>query len=732
MNSELTILILDLALAIVFAMIAYSRLKVPGAISLIIFSASLGIWSCSYLALHLFSNSSLGQICTSVIYLSSAIAASTQFTFSLAYTNRSTWISRPVIGLLGVIPLLTQILFWVKPWRLIFFTNSYEYANHFILTGLWDKIWSIYLYQLLGAGTILLIDDFARRPRPLARYWVILIGSFAPFLVLLTRIMDLAIPFPLNSTLAAFTLTGLGFSYGLANRDLITSVPLISEVVVKHMDDGWVVLDTQNIIVDINPAAERIMGLSREKAYGQSITAILTDFPNFRKSLDEVQELELKRSIRSQEKWRYFNIRISLLKDHNNGLNFGRLIIWHDITERRLAEDARQRARDEMFVLLNAISSAASQAINLDEFLSESIYQIIIPFRSQMVGIFLLDERQKESDNQTLFLASHFGVPEEAVIALSHIDSSTPLADLTLKNRQVVMIEDIKHDLRIPSSLQKPDLECLLLLPLIVQASEETRAVGFMFLGRREKPVFSQDEIVRLTAISDQIATLVDSDRRRKLAITLSERQRILRDLHDSVSQKLYGLVTLTEAAQAALEAESPMNPAEILARIGENARQAVKEMRLFLFQMQPIDIEKEGLISVLHHRLAAVEGRADIRARLLSDENVFLTKDKEVALYFIAQEALNNVLRHAHASSVLITVKQGKRNVILRIQDDGIGFDPKKVERGGMGLSNMKERALQINGKLNVLSKPGQGTKIIITVAKDQAVKPIERRRNP
>jgi signal transduction histidine kinase len=312
------------------------------------------------------------------------------------------------------------------------------------------------------------------------------------------------------------------------------------------------------------------------------------------------------------------------------------------------------------------------------------------------------------------------------------MDSSTPFADLTLKNRQVVMIEDIKNDPCVPPSLQKPNLECLLLLPLMVQASEKTRPVGFMFLGRREKPVFSQDEIVRVTTISDQIATLVDSDRRRKLAITLSERQRILRDLHDSVSQKLYGLVTLTEAAQAALEAESPINPSEILSRIGENARQAVKEMRLFLFQMQPIDIEKEGLISVLHHRLAAVEGRADIRARLLSDENVLLTKDKEVALYFIAQEALNNVLRHAHAKSVLITVKQGKRNVILRIQDDGIGFDPKKVERGGMGLSNMKERALQINGKLNILSKPGQGTKIVITVGKDQTVKPMEHRRNP
>jgi signal transduction histidine kinase len=313
-----------------------------------------------------------------------------------------------------------------------------------------------------------------------------------------------------------------------------------------------------------------------------------------------------------------------------------------------------------------------------------------------------------------------------------HLDDSSPLTDLTQKNRQAALFEDIKNNPHVPSPLQKLELECFLFLPLIVQAGDESRVVGSMLLGRHEKPVFSKDEIVRLTTISEQIATLVDSDRRRKLAITLTERQRILRDLHDSVSQKLYGLVTLTEAAQAALEAGSPINASETLSRIGDNARQAVKEMRLFLFQMQPIDIEKEGLISVLHHRLAAVEGRADVKARLLSDENIFLSKDKEVALYFIAQEALNNVLRHAHAKSVLVTIKQGKRNVILRVQDDGTGFDPKKIERGGMGLINMKERAIQINAKLNIVSKPGQGTTIVITVEKDQTVKPIERRRNP
>jgi signal transduction histidine kinase len=149
--------------------------------------------------------------------------------------------------------------------------------------------------------------------------------------------------------------------------------------------------------------------------------------------------------------------------------------------------------------------------------------------------------------------------------------------------------------------------------------------------------------------------------------------------------------------------------------------------MRLFLFQMQPIDMEKDGLISLLHHRLAAVEGRADIKARLLADltdDEIALSKQSEVMLYYIAQEALNNVLRHASAKTILVTLKQGRRNVILEILDDGCGFDPKKVERGGLGLVNMHERTAQIHGKIQIISRPEGDTKIVITVPRDPSVK--------
>jgi signal transduction histidine kinase len=143
--------------------------------------------------------------------------------------------------------------------------------------------------------------------------------------------------------------------------------------------------------------------------------------------------------------------------------------------------------------------------------------------------------------------------------------------------------------------------------------------------------------------------------------------------------------------------------------------------MRLFLHQLHPVDLEREGLVGALHQRLAAVEGRSDIKARLLTDENLTLPLNVEVALYYIAQEALNNVLKHAHAKSVDILLRKRKTNYVLEIKDDGQGFITKKENLGCMGLNNMKERAMMAGGKLRIESHLGQGTKITVNIPKDR-----------
>jgi len=129
------------------------------------------------------------------------------------------------------------------------------------------------------------------------------------------------------------------------------------------------------------------------------------------------------------------------------------------------------------------------------------------------------------------------------------------------------------------------------------------------------------------------------------------------------------------------------------------------------------LTLEQDGLIGALHKRLAAVEGRADIQARLLADDGIHLPLPEEATLYQIAQEALNNALRHAHATTVTVHLGREGRQVILEIMDDGCGFDPESVAHGGMGLGNMRQRAEQIGGVLKITSVPGTGTRVKVSL---------------
>jgi signal transduction histidine kinase len=296
------------------------------------------------------------------------------------------------------------------------------------------------------------------------------------------------------------------------------------------------------------------------------------------------------------------------------------------------------------------------------------------------------------------------------------ISAKDPLVADVIKTREPLVITAAGSDLRVPEMMRNPSSGSLLIVPMI----SDDQLIGIMGLSRETTHPFTDEEVSNLSIAAEQVANYVSGDRQRQLAIILAERQKLVRDLHDSVTQKLYGLVALTEAAKAGLEVGSTETMIQVLPRIGENARQALKEMRLFLYGLQPVNIERDGLISVLHQRLAAVEGRADIKARFISDENISMPVEKQVALYFIAQEALNNVLKHAKASSVSIHLSETRSNIILEIEDDGCGASPTQLKGGGMGIKNMYYRAAQVGGKLKIDSFPGKGTKIKVTLTKD------------
>lgn len=653
------------------------------------------------------------QTLTAANYLFASIAATTHLFFSFYSTNRSGWVNLRTLLVLSIQPVLIQVFFWVGPLNNILFKSPNQIG---------DLFHTVYILILLTVSILLLLETLRRVPREQTLNWYLAIGT-----ALLPLIINLAVAFdgniPSKATLStlSYALFLIGIGYGLVNTHQLERIFITRDAVVEEMDDGWMVVDNQNNIVDLNRATEEMAGLPREKLYGQPVTTALPYLANFFKSPEDVKEVDIRRSVKTQNEWRYINIRVSKLSDSQN-VNFGHLIVWRDITKRKMADDARQYARDELFVLLSAISSAASQSMNLEEFLAESINQIIYSFKSQAVGVYLLDENKTVAGREKLSLKTHFGILPEQVKGITDDSLTTPLMQWLRdeQEKDMLVAQELHGDeLRMFPVIHELGFSRVALIPLHVITQKKSEILGCLCLARSDDIAFTQDEMIRLKAISNQIATLIDSDRRREYAIAVSERQRLMRDLHDSVSQKLYGLVALTEAAQAGMEAGSEIAPLQVLTRIGENARQAVKEMRLFLYEMQPVDLE-EGLITVLHHRLAAVEGRADIKARLLVDDNIALTKDKEIALYFITQEALNNILRHAHAKNVSITIKQTHQNVILEVKDDGRGFDTKTVDEGGLGLRNMKDRTLNMDGKFTISSQPGKGTKITILIPRN------------
>jgi signal transduction histidine kinase len=139
--------------------------------------------------------------------------------------------------------------------------------------------------------------------------------------------------------------------------------------------------------------------------------------------------------------------------------------------------------------------------------------------------------------------------------------------------------------------------------------------------------------------------------------------------------------------------------------------------MRLFLFELEPVDIERDGLVSTIQQRLASVEGRSGIQARMVADSEVLLSAEIETEIYYIVEEALNNILKHANAKSVLVKLRQRKESIIIEIIDNGCGFDPDKVKSGGKGILNIKDRANRIKSKLNIVSSPEHGTKITLVV---------------
>lgn len=223
----------------------------------------------------------------------------------------------------------------------------------------------------------------------------------------------------------------------------------------------------------------------------------------------------------------------------------------------------------------------------------------------------------------------------------------------------------------------------------------------------------SEELLAQLQAANEQLLNY--ADQAEKLAIA-NERNRLARDLHDSVAQTLYGLTLQSETASRKLAAGQVEAAQAELRAMGDIAQETLQETRLLIFELRPPILEAEGLRAALRTRLEAVEARSGLAIQADLEAIDRLPAAVETGLYRIAQEALNNVMKHAQAGQLWVTLATKDGRLILEVRDDGLGFDVDTAASGAsLGLKSMAERAEQIGAKVTLDSAPGRGDGVLV-----------------
>ncbi len=393
--------------------------------------------------------------------------------------------------------------------------------------------------------------------------------------------------------------------------------------------------------------------------------------------------------------------------------------------EERTAEiEQRRRVAEGLRGILQALNSTHS----LDEVLDYIVCQATDLLGAQAGFLARIE------NTHVVFEASYGLPPDLTAIQSGTVDNSS--GNQELLNRQPVGITDFPA--YIEAALDDPDVRLtkedvwwyeqlssryrsLLAAPLIVR----DEMYGGLTFYYRDQRTFSKDDYELAVSLADQAALAIENARLRvqaEQAAVMEERQRLARELHDSVSQALYGIGLGARTARKLLD-QGTLDPDERTKLAGpldyvlSLADAGLTEMRALIFELRPDALEKEGLVAALKRQAETLRARHKLAVEidLCGEPEVGL--DVKEALYRVAQEAMNNAVKHARAGCIDLMLRCSEGALLLEVMDDGIGFDSNRTYPGHLGLKSMRERVGQLGGDLDIESAPGEGTVVRVSI---------------
>ena len=489
--------------------------------------------------------------------------------------------------------------------------------------------------------------------------------------------------------------------------------------------DGLIITDLDGFLVEVNPASCSMYGYTREELIGMH-ASVLTASEALPILDDALKTLKTGRGFQTLGQ--------SQRKDgttfysEGSGTTFtyrGKphvLGVSRDVTEQVQAQQLLEQRVDERtreLASLLEISHTVASTLQLKPLLGLILDQLKIVV--DYTGSSILTTEGED----LVFLDSRSPTPEEQLMQIHFPVNNLGMIWETIRSRESIIMQDVRDETPLSRAFRAAIGElgetnfnyvrACMMVPLTLR----DQVIGMLTLTSSEEQAFTQHHATLALAIANQAAIAIENARLYEQAQELAaveERQRLARELHDSVSQALYGISLGVHTARMQLDRD-PRDLAESLDYVLELAEAALVEMRALIFELRPESLETEGIVTALTKQAAALQARQNIAVNTdLCPEPDLPLKVKQ-DLYRIAQEALHNTVKHAHASKIALRLHQTSAAVTLEVCDNGKGFDATASFPGHLGLHSMHERVTGLGGELQIESAPGQGTCIRVRV---------------
>lgn len=357
------------------------------------------------------------------------------------------------------------------------------------------------------------------------------------------------------------------------------------------------------------------------------------------------------------------------------------------------ADDVRQR---ELQILLD-VAESANSSLNLENLLSETLDLLISQLDISRAGVSLLDESSG-------YLLPYIIRPERDI-------SPDDMALMMAAGEEVIRSGQLRYIAPAPDEgLIEPGA----LAPLQIRGHK----LGMLGIIGKEGSEFTESQLALYKSIADQLGIAIENARLFEQAeetAVIAERNRLARDLHDAVTQTLFSSSLIADVLPKIWDRD-PAEGQRRLEELRQLTRGALSEMRTLLMELRPAALADTDLKDLINHLINAFTARTRLQVSYQEKFSNNPPPEIKEMFYRITQEGFNNIAKHAEASQVSVRLESSSDHVRLSIQDDGIGFDPENLDREGLGMGIMRERAVSFGAEISIDSQIKQGTTITVS----------------